>query len=173
MDSTPSHPTIQHELRQWRTTLLNGLFIAFCILGAPLVLVASISVIQNQPAIAGIALVFFVACYLLILVFTFVRRIPYLVRVVLILAILYAVGIYDVSVYGLISDGRIYFVTIVILAALLIGVRMAIALLLLTSATMIGIGAAVHNWSPTPLFSTANVSCGLRYWSARLLRPSP
>ena len=137
----------QADLQQWRTQLLNGLLLTIFIIAGPFTALAAINTLQNVPQYAAFVIIAFITAYSIIGVNTFVRTIPYLVRTITLLLVMYGLAVYDVLTYSLVSDGRIYFLSLVVLAALLLGIYSAGIVTGFAISTLLILGAMVHQLS--------------------------
>jgi len=75
-----------------------------------------------------------------VLAITFVRKIPYRIRVYSLLVVLYALGIMSAMQYGAAGDARIWFMGSVLLAGVFLGLWEGLAALVVTTLTYLGIG---------------------------------
>ena len=141
----------QADLQQWRTQLLNGLLLTIFIIAGPFTALAAINTLQNVPQYAAFVIIAFITAYSIIGVNTFVRTIPYLVRTITLLLVMYGLAVYDVLTYSLVSDGRIYFLSLVVLAALLLGIYSAGIVTGFAISTLLILGAMVHQWVPSTI----------------------
>lgn len=144
----------QADLHQWRLQLLNGLLLTIFAIGSPLVVLSSLNALNTQPAQAPIVITLFITIYIIIGMATFIRKIPYVLRVIILLLLLYTLGFMDIFAYGLVSDGRIYASTVALFAALLLGMRPAVLATMIASGTLLLLGWLRHHWMPMTLSLT-------------------
>lgn len=147
----------QADLQQWRTQLLNGLLLTIFIVAGPFTVLTAINTLQNVPQYAVFVIAAFITAYSIIAINTFVRKIPYLVRTITLLLVMYGLAVYDVFTYSLVSDGRIYFLSLVVIAALLMGIRSAAVVMGITIITLLVLGAVVHQWVPSTIDTAPHV----------------
>lgn len=136
------------EIQQWRLKVLDGMLYTVFAVAGPYMTIFLVGAFETMPERAGAITVGFALMYVVIAVTTFVRSMPYLARTVILLATFYALAIFDIFLYGLGSDGRIYGLSLVIIAALLLGIRSATAVAVLTVASLVALGGLVHHWVP-------------------------
>ncbi|MBX0331470.1 STAS domain-containing protein [Oscillochloris sp. ZM17-4] len=139
------------ELQQWRNDLLNGIFLSILIPGGVLILVASTHLLQYYATLAPIVISAFVVMYIVIIVFAFVRSIPYALRSGILLSLIFGIAIYDLTLSGLVSDGRHYIFTGCILTALLFGRGAAAGAAAVSVVVVTAIGWLKYRWVPTTL----------------------
>lgn len=163
-DAHSARTATRLDLRQWRMQLLNGLMLTIFIIATPYLAIFLLDVSQTMPESIGSIVLGFGAIYLIVAVNTFARRLPFLVRTAFLLTFFYVLALFDILVYGLSSDGRIYSLTMVIIAALLLGVRSAAVIAALTVASLAGLGWLAHGWLQTPLPSEPNPL----FWATQL-----
>lgn len=144
---TGARSTAQDDMQQWRAQLLNGLLLTTFLITGPYLAIFLLDITRTLPGSAGPIIAGFAAMYGLIGVTTFVRRLPYLVRTLSLLMILYGVAVFDIFIYGLGSDGRVYSLSLVVFAALLFGIRGAAIFAGLTVISLAAVGWLVHGWA--------------------------
>lgn len=136
-------PTSSHEaLSTWRERILDAALITALILSVPALATALAMGIRNQlwPMIFVDMVVYVGAWCLFIL-----RSIQYKIRSRTAVALVFLVGLNVCIQAGLFSGGPAYLFTAAILAALLIGLRAAIIMVVLNSATIILLTVFIKN----------------------------
>ena len=124
-------------LQDWRRNLAAGQLRALSIVGALAVLAgAYFAYARNDLWVIPI----YVVGYALLVGVTSWRRAPYVLQAGLLLTLMYTLGIVDILEVGKGGDGRIFLLTLPILAGLLFGRRGAIIALSLTIVTLAGFG---------------------------------
>jgi anti-anti-sigma regulatory factor len=139
------------ELQQWRHDLLNGIFLSILIPGGALILVASAHLLQNRANLAPIVIPAFIGMYAMIIVFALARRIPYALRSGILLSLIFGIAVYDLTISGLISDGRHYIFTGCILTALLFGRGASAGAAAVSVVVFTALGWLKHRWVPATL----------------------
>ncbi|MBN1922694.1 MAG: GAF domain-containing protein [Anaerolineae bacterium] len=133
-------PTADAALREaqlWRTQLVHGLLLAVVIAG-PFALAFSA---YGAYLRGHIALVMgYALAYLVVLVFTFWRKVPYTIQVSGVLALLYLMGLADLLVFGWKEDARLFFLSLSLLTSLFYGVYQGFLALGLSMLTILTVG---------------------------------
>lgn len=98
--------------------------------------------------------------YLWLLISSLFKRLPYHVKAIGLLLVLYGFGIVSLLVYGLSGTGRFFLLGVPLLASVLYGYRTGIWTLILSVATLAGVGlgmsAGVLSMPPTELLANSN-----------------
>lgn len=133
-------PTADAALREaqlWRAQLVHGLLLAVVIAG-PFALAFSAygAYMRGHTALViGYAL-----AYLVVLVFAFWRKVPYVTQVLGVLGLLYLLGLADLLVFGWKEDARLFFLSLCLLASLFYGVYQGFMALGLSMLTILTVG---------------------------------
>ena len=139
----PHSASRAEDVQVWRQQTLRGVLYAVAAFGA-LALVFALSQVQDPWMIPV-----YVGVYAGLIVITFWRRIPYTVQALLVLSLVYVMGVMGLLGDGLSGDGRVFLLTLPLLAILLYGRREGILTLALAIVTL-----AVFGWA----FSTGRLS---------------
>lgn len=136
--SRSSVTNVREMALHWRTRLLNNLLLVSAAIGLPTTLLGVMELNDgSQAAIWLMAL--YLAAYGAVVAVTFVRRIGYTVRGLVLLAVLLAIGMLSLWRNGLPGEGRVFLVAFVVLASALFGLRGGIISSLVMSGAMMGI----------------------------------
>lgn len=133
-------PTADAALREaqlWRAQLVHGLLLAVVIAG-PFALAFSAygAYLRGHLALViGYAL-----AYLIVLIFAFWRKVPYVFQVLGVLGLLYLLGLADLLVFGWKEDARLFFLSLCLLASLFYGVYQGFMALGLSMLTILTVG---------------------------------
>ena len=131
------------DVQVWRQQTLRGVLYAVAAFGA-VALAVALSQVQDPWMIP-----IYVGVYAGLLVITFWRRVPYTVQALVVLSLVYVMGVFGLLEDGLSGDGRVFLLTLPLLAILLYGRREGILTLALALVTL-----AVFGWA----FSTGRLS---------------
>jgi signal transduction histidine kinase/ActR/RegA family two-component response regulator len=124
-------------LIQWREQLYFVIFFSFLLfLFIPLVQSAVHSYQHEQWSLLAIHLV----CYLSVAVIVFFRRIPFFLRVIIGLIVVYIPGIAGLILIGADSSGRLWLFSFSIIATLFLGLRAGLAAVAVNVITVFAIG---------------------------------
>src|SRR5512145_3120269 len=119
----PTTPVLeQPEFQTWRNRMLTGILHTVSFFGIIVLISNSINIVQNAD-VRGEGhdlplLIVSVVVYLGLLLVTLLRRLNYTIRVCMLLALIYTVGMVDFYQYGLRSTGTLFFFLFVILTML-------------------------------------------------------
>jgi methyl-accepting chemotaxis protein len=128
------------EIRIWQQELLQALLYVLVVIGGLALALSSYDAYNNQSlGIMGP----YIGAYAAAVLVTFWRRTPYLLRITVVLGAFYGISLYDLIRNGLNGDGRVFLLTLPLLAALLLGRREGILAVALITLTMGTIGWAV------------------------------
>ncbi len=152
----PPEKTTDHSLKAWRDQLLNRMLYAAAILGLPAAVLGAITAFRDGQL--GRILIFGLA-YGLILIITLARRwIPYSVRAAVLLTVAMGLSLDSLRATGLPGSGRIFLLTLAVMATLLFGTRggwlSLVAGILSTVAVAIGMISGMLAFSPDIMAST-------------------
>jgi GAF domain-containing protein len=112
------------EVASWRQQLLQASLYAALVIGLVVVGLGAYRLYaggQRAHPASTIVLSLYVAVYLLLLLITFWKQIPYRARAASFLGSVYGLGLLDLVQFGPDGDGRVFFLTLPVLAALLLG----------------------------------------------------
>ena len=138
------------SLQNLRERLLNPLLISAAVIGSGLYALSLIPAFQSGLTILTVV---YTVIYIWLLAITFIRRIPYRVRVGSILLSLYALGVLNLATSGLNVDAGLFLLAFVAMTALLVGLRGGLVALASSGVTLASLGAFIV---------TGNISLGLR-----------
>ncbi len=145
-------------LKFLRERVLTTIYYVISVLG-------SLAYLANLPTIfqyqRWVVLILYSVILTGVLILALFRRIPYLIKAVYFLAILYLVGLSDLLTDGLYGSGRIFFLILPIMTGLLIGLKGRIAGISLSVVTIATVGALMITGyipTPEPNISTSNAS---------------
>lgn len=134
------------DIRTWQQELVRGVLRVLVAVGA----LAVISSSYNAYVEGEVALIpFYVGGYAALVLITFWKRTTYVFQVGTLLFLIYALGVLGLFEAGLSGDGRVFLLTLPMLAALFFGRRAGIGALVLVILTM-----SVFGWA----FSTGALS---------------
>ncbi|GAB4424483.1 MAG: hypothetical protein Kow0031_03490 [Anaerolineae bacterium] len=125
-------------MQRWRLQLLNNIWLGTFVLTT---LAIIYTCIKSISAGRYLALMLYGGLYLVMGLLTFRGRHEYKLRAGLLIALLYGVGVLDMVQAGLLSNGLLFLVGSVTVAAILYNLRAGLAVLLLSMATL-----AVFSW---------------------------
>ncbi len=132
-EPTDDHDKAGDELWMWREKVFYAIFLTSVVMVAfPYLptLIASVKTGIWVPALA------YSIAYLLIVVLIFARSLPFKLRAILGLMLIYSAGLYTINLAGLLGSGRIYLFFFSIMACVLLGLRYGLLALLLNVLTM-------------------------------------
>ncbi len=129
--ASPSHDATQ-LLYRWRLRLLNGLLWILAVVGFITLVGGGWSDYNALGADAIPYLVAYAAAYLMVLIIAIVQRIGFVVRALALLTLLVAMSTMILATDGLIGSGRVFWMSGVVLAAALFGVRGGIVMLIMS-----------------------------------------
>lgn len=157
-------------IRQWRLRIVDVVTLVLFFTALPLLILNTVVAITDGNATA-IYVGF--GGFILLGSITFVRVIPAIVRSAVLVSIPYVVGAYWLLISGLAGTGRIYFIFVVVLSALLFSKKTAVTIWAISIATVGGIYIAFAAGSiPLPtaildrIFTPATLGAS---WAAQAL----
>jgi diguanylate cyclase (GGDEF)-like protein/PAS domain S-box-containing protein len=162
-----------HPLRAWRRQVLDAILRGMSALGALAVGGGSVSLLQNAPADQQgrtwllVAIVW--VAYGVLLLVTFLGRLPYTLRAAAVLLLVYAVGLLTLLHYGLSGDGMIFMFTFATLAAVLFGLRGSLAVLALSVVTLSVVATLLTTGQITIPISVQANSAKANAWISTIL----
>ncbi len=140
----------------WRERIFSLAFISLALIGVfPLYSSLKYSFLNGEVLYASSL----IAIYLVVLVVTFLRNMPFPARAWLGLSTYYAYGIVSLINVGPTGSVRIWLLSLSIIASLFLGLRASMAVLALTTGTIFAAGWAINNsilaWTPYTMNSVA------------------
>ena len=169
-------------LLRWRHDALTLVLVLGLIFGTPLSIADGMLMLQtNRPAAVAATVV--AACVDVVLILG--RRIPFSIRAGVLIAQMVGYGTFRLLQNGLVGSGRIFLLTAVVLAALLLGWRAALVTWLAVLVVFGGLAAALLShahafisprwparWPGSPTASTTACAAPRRPWTS-LRWPTP
>lgn len=139
----------QRSVDAWRAQLLDRMLTAILVLG---LVVGIISIVLSQALDDWLTVVVDAIALTLIAIIKFVPKMQFHTRIAVLLATSYALGVYLLFAVGLV--GHAYLLAVPVMTALLLGLRPAIAALIINVATItvVGIIGATQPFGPVPQF---------------------
>ncbi len=137
-------PPSEH-IRAWQRQLITGVLRTLLAVGGIGLLVSSYNTLLERN---WRLLAYYVAAYAIVVVITLWRRVPYTLQVTFLLAAMYALGVISLSESGLSGNGRVFLLTVPVVATLFLGRRVGIFTLSISVFTLV-----VFGW----LFSTGRL----------------
>jgi anti-anti-sigma regulatory factor len=122
---TPA-PLPADALQDWREQALNAILLVGLGIGT---LVLAVAIINASRSGQPLFMIPYILFFVLLAVATFVRRLPYAVRAATMLAVPFVAGTLDLYRFGLIANAAVLLLASVILAALFLGQRGGLSLL--------------------------------------------
>lgn len=140
--STPRNVSAQGEM----VILRERIFHSFMLFASIMAIVGSLVVIPLSISRGKLSSLIIMTVVLgLFLFLTLGRNVPYLIRAIILLTALFAVGVYTFSFSGLAGNGKIIFLALPIISGILIGLQAGIISLVLSTLTFIGFGYLMTN----------------------------
>ena len=149
------------DLRAWQQRLLRGVLRALVVIGIPAIVFGTYSAYETQDLWL---IPFYVVVYTLILVITFWRRIPYTVQAWALVAVMYGMGILELSDSGLSSEGRTFLLTLPILTAIFLGQRQSVMALVVAALTLAAFGWGYATGRLVPTVEVQDVTRDPTWW---------
>ncbi len=121
----------EKEILNLKDKLVNSLLIILSVIGLPTLIMAIISAKHtgNIPVFSTIG-------YFIIVLMLFIRRhIPFQIKALILLFIGYLIGTMALVSEGIVSDGLFYYLMLSVIAAILLGTKMGIVVMLLSLMT--------------------------------------
>lgn len=133
----PDSIGVSEDVQAWRRQLIRGVLLALVIVGGLAVAGGVYDAYIGQvfwqiPIIVG--------AYVLLLVITFLRWIPYIVQSGILLFLTYGLGVFNLLIAGQLGDGFTFLMAVPVLAALFLGRRIGIIALVVVTATLVVFG---------------------------------
>lgn len=160
-DISHTHPQSELQdagLKYLRERVIRNIYYVISILGGLAYIANLPTILQNQR---WVTLAIYTVIILGVFIFAFIQKIPYLIKAIFFLSIVYLVGLSDLLSDGLYGSGRIFFLILPIMTGLLIGLRGRIAGISVSVATLASVGALMmmgYLPAPEPNASTSNDS---------------
>ncbi|MBN1934463.1 MAG: GAF domain-containing protein [Anaerolineae bacterium] len=127
------------DVQAWRRQLVRGAFRALCIVGFLALVGGSYS---DYTTRGGTSIPYYVGAYVLLLLITFVPRVPYMLQAGALLFLLYGLGIFNLINSGLAGDEGIFLLAAFTLAGMFFGRQGAVPMLVLSALTLVAGGVA-------------------------------
>ncbi len=142
-----------------RERILQFMLIGVSILGI-LLIIGSANVVFLEPLYRLPAIYIYVPVYILTLITTLFRHIPYKLRAVVMVNIVFVLAIFELFDSGQLAEIRMFLLGYVALSAVLLTARDAVAAIIISALMVTGLGLyAVNNPNP-PIASLANLIRG-------------
>ena len=155
----------KNTLQYWRTRIFISIFLIIVFSGIfPLVSNLNIFIKSEQY----LAAVIYSLTYSLVLIVTFVKAIPFKVRVWVGLFILFIVGLTSITTIGVAGSGRLYLFAFSAMACLLLGLKAGIITLALNVSSFFLVGLLFNTgyfeWSFVPTYNAEKwIAAGLSF----------
>lgn len=151
---------LSSEMDAWRRNLVHGVFRGAAVFGAVAVAVAFFATRDRFLSY------FYVGIYLAFLLITFLRPSAFHLEAGACLGLLYGLGVLALLEDGLKGDGRVFMLTLPVLAALLLGRKAGLAALGIALVTLAGFAAAYGAGLLTIPFEDQVVANDLLSWAS-------
>jgi len=153
------------ELSDLKNSLVNNLLVVLAVIGLPSLIISILS-LRNT----GNFPYFSTAGYIIIIqILIFRTKIPFRIKAGVLLLIGYTIGTLALRSEGIISDGLLYFITISIIAALILGTLQGVVILLICAFTAALIAFLFNNGRLEYDFDTVAYVNSLTIWLAFIL----
>ncbi len=158
----PNHLKTGDEISVLRERILQSFsLIALGIGIGVLVLVVPNFILLQRWGLIGV----YSGCLVALLAVSFIRRIPYLIRGLVVLIVIYTIALGSLLIYGLSGNGPLLLTGFVALAAIILGERPGTVAGILTFATMTASGyLLLNNIHPLPPIETQSNVANLSDW---------
>jgi len=123
------------DYKSWRETFITAILRITCVLGVVIITV-------SYPTATPVDLVLFITLYIILLAVT-LARLKYTVRAFALLAMVFTIGVNSILAWGPWLDGSIFFITFILLSALLFDQRVDLVALAISILTFVLI-ATLH-----------------------------
>lgn len=171
MNLSESPPTIESsssalsDIRSWQNKVLNGVLQSFLILGV-LLFFAGLNLIwrtyqqeENSFSFLVTVIAFYLGGFVGVAFITYGKQVSYSIRAGTLLVILYCLGVLGLILVGLSSNGRVFLLAFVMLAAVFYDRRSSLIAIGISVITMIGVGwLFVNGFVTVPATRLANSS---------------
>ena len=121
----------------WRKSLLSGLLFGITMLG---ILAFGVHYFLAAEAGLGISIAIYAAACLVLLIITLLRDLPYRLRSIILLIVVYVVGVVSLSITGLAGNGLVFLFAFPWLSSIFLGGGVAIISLVISLGTFASIG---------------------------------
>jgi GAF domain-containing protein len=149
------------DLRTWQQRLLRGVLRALAVIGIPALVFGAYSAYETQDTWL---IPFYVVIYAFLLVITFWRRVPYTARAWAVVAVMYGMGILELSDSALSGEGRTFLLTLPILTAIFLGRRQSVILLVVAALTLAAFGWGYATGRLVPTVEAQDVTRDPTWW---------
>jgi GAF domain-containing protein len=149
------------DIRTLRRALLRGVLRALAIIGGPAALLGSYSAYMTQDTWL---IPIYAVVYGFVLTIAFWKRAPYALQAWSVLGLMYGMSIIELLDGGMSGEGRVFLLTLVLMAALLFGRRESIIALILATLTIATFGWAYSTGRVVGAVDPQAVSVDLTWW---------
>ncbi len=149
------------DIRTLRRALLRGVLRALAIIGGPAALLGSYSAYMTQDTWL---IPIYAVVYGFVLTIAFWKRAPYALQAWSFLGLMYGMSIIELLDGGMSGEGRVFLLTLVLMAALLFGRRESIIALILATLTIATFGWAYSTGRVVGAVDPQAVSVDLTWW---------
>jgi GAF domain-containing protein len=149
------------DVRTWQQQLLRGVLRALVIIGVPALVLGSYSAYETQDMWL---IPLYLAAYAILLVITLWRRVSYATQAWTIVSVIYGMGVLELADTGLGGDGRIYLLTLPILAALFLGRRQSVLAMVVATLTLAAFGWGYSTGRFVPTVEIQEITTDPTWW---------
>jgi GAF domain-containing protein len=140
-NTTPNQPPDQDKSifsyqQKWQERFLRIIFYVACVFGLPTVIAA---IIQNTDKVLS---VIYISLYIVLLLAAFLR-LPYWLKAVILLSLLYTMGLSGLAEAGILDDSRLFFLGFIIIATLLFSLPAGIVATVISFLSIIVMGRLI------------------------------
>ena len=140
------------SLKDWQLSILFLIFFYMSIVGiVPCFTSIFLTITMGHYHVAA----FYLCVYILVLIITFGRSIPFKTRATIGMALFYIIGTMQLLKIGPTGNGRMYLFVFALIACLTLGFRAAVIAIFIDCVTFVGIGYLLHygiiHWEHSPL----------------------
>ncbi len=149
-----------HDIQYYRAAILQNIFTGLLIIGTLLLFAAAYTMfLRKDWVLIGV----YFASYFGLLIITFVKKIPYTVKAIVMLSLFYLLAVTGLWESGLSGDGRIFLLSFIVLAAFLFGFKIGVitGVLGLGTLAVFGWGMSTGFIEVPPVEILANSSYGM------------
>lgn len=146
---TPPSIAAKGDLIVLRERILQIILIIFSVLGGPAIFFSTLE--EGTKTGDYRLMVFFGALYLLAVAFVFFRDVPYAIRAHTLVTLVYLLAVSQVFEKGELGDTRLFLLVFITLSAVLFNFRETAVMIILSIATLWGIGLYA-TFTPNPIF---------------------
>jgi GAF domain-containing protein len=163
----PDHVNREDELGVLRERILQSFILVSLVFGTVIFSLVLPTYIQTQKwVLMGV----FSTALIVMVILTFFRRVPYFIRSVIVLNVIYLIGFGSLIAYGLSGNGPVLLAAFVALATILMGLWSGVISAVVTLVSMMGIGLLMSaDLYPSPPISLQAISTSRLDWLDRSL----